>query len=122
MKSMIATTLLLIALIVTMAINFFFVNHITDRMTEMISSLPDIGSEECVAATRQIQQYLESKENLIGLSVGYTTLDRACEQTVLLVSCSEARDVYGFQSARALLLDAVNDIRRAEQFSIGNLF
>ena len=122
MKSMITTTVLLVTLILTVTFNFFYINSITEQMEKMIFSMPEIGTEECVAAAREIQQYLESKEAVIGLSVCFATLDRACEQTVLLVSCSEARDVYGFQSARALLLDALDDMRRAEQFSIENLF
>ena len=122
MKSMIATMILLVAMVASLTVNFFFINQVTDRMEEMISALPEIGTEECVAAAHKIRRYLESKENLISLSVGYETLECACEQTVLLISCSEANDVYGFQNARALLLDAIKDIRRAEQFSIGNLF
>lgn len=121
MKSLIATSVLFILLIGTVATNFFFVNHVTDRMEQMVEVLPDIDSDGCVAAAQELQDYWESRRDLLGLSLGYNLIDRVCEQSALLLTCAEVRDVYGYHSARTLLLDAIDDARRTENFSIGNL-
>ena len=121
MKSLIATLILLISLLACITVNFFFINHVTDHMEKMIQSLPPVDSPSCVEASRNICDYWEQRTDWIKLSVGYNIIDRVCEQSALLASCAEAQDLYGYHSARTLLLDAIGDVRRAERFSIGNL-
>ena len=121
MKSLIATSVLFILLIGTVAANFFFVNRITDCMEQMVKNLPDIDNADCVVAAQELQEYWESRCDLLGLSLGYNLIDRVCEQSALLLTCAEIRDVYGYYSARTLLLDAIDDARRTENFSIRNL-
>lgn len=121
MKSLIATSILLLSLLACITANFFFINHVTDHMEKMIQSLPTVDSPSCVEASRNIRDYWEQRTDWIGLSVGYNIIDRVCEQSALLASCAKAQDIYGYHSARTLLLDAIGDVRRAERFSIGNL-
>ncbi|MBQ8309681.1 MAG: DUF4363 family protein [Clostridia bacterium] len=121
MKSLFATLILLIVLLGSITVNFFFINRVADRMEEMIDALPSIDSDTCKAKTQEIRNYWEDRTDLIGLSVGYNIIDRVCEQAALLVACAEVQDLYGYHSAQALLRDAVGDVRRAEQFSVGNL-
>ena len=122
MKSLIATTILFVALLVCITINFFFIHSIVNHMEHLVEALPGIGTQACIDATQEIRDYWDQRTNLIGLSVGYNIIDRVCEQSAVLVACAEVQDLYGYHSAKALLLDALGDARRTEQFSIGNLF
>ncbi|MBQ7335371.1 MAG: hypothetical protein IJW92_02725 [Clostridia bacterium] len=121
MKSFIAMLILLCLALAGIGVNFFYVNSFADRMERLITDLPDIQSPDCVSAAEQIHAYWEENAPLLGLSIGYSIIDRVGEQSCVLVACAEVGDVYGFYSAAALLLDAVGDLRRAERFSIENL-
>ena len=121
MKSLVATLILFVVLLCSVIANFFFINHVADTMEHMIEGLPPVTAETCVNSAQEIQTYWNDRINLISLSVGYNIIDRVCEQLALLVACAEIQDLYGYQSARALLLDAIEDARRTERFSIGNI-
>ena len=121
MKSLLVTSLLFIALLCTVIVNAFFVNHVTDQMEQMIINLPDLDNENLLTSGKRLCAYWEQNADWLALSIGYNVIERVNEQAALLLCCAESKDLYGYQAARALLLDAVGDVRRAEQFSIGNL-
>ncbi|MBE6590334.1 MAG: DUF4363 family protein [Ruminococcaceae bacterium] len=122
MKSLGVTVLLLLCVLVLSFLNYHYVNDAIKGMNERMDKLPDIHSEECVAHVREIDDYWRSKEAILEMTISYPLIDRVCEQASLLRACANAKDAYGFYSARALLLDALEDLARSERICPGTLF
>ena len=121
MKSFWISMILLVAMLIGVGVNFFYINGVADELYRRIDAIPAITDPNCINATQELTSYWETVIDAVNLSVGYTVVDRVSEQTVTLNACAACGDFYGFQTALALLRDAVGDMRRLERFSIGNL-
>ena len=122
MKQIIAVFVLLAVLTVLLVLNSIYINKVTIHMEKEVDALPPIDDPSCAEAAESLRRDWLRHTPLIDLTVNYLLSDRICEQTALLVSCAEAGDVYGYASARAILSDALEDMRRTEQFSPVSLF
>lgn len=122
MKSLIATVLLLSLVLLLSVANILYVRHVIQEAERLLNDLPAIDSPDCVARAEEIEEYWARQEGLLGATVPYSLLDRVCEQASLLGACAQAGDRDGFLHARTLLLDALEDVARAEEFSLSNLF
>ena len=122
MKSFWISMALLIAMLIGIAVNYIYINDVSDTLYERLDALPDVRDPSCTTAAEELCAYWESVVDTVNLSVGYTVVDRVSEQAVTLAACAACGDFYGFRTALALLRDAVGDMRRLERFSIGNLF
>lgn len=121
MKSLTVSLILLILMLICVVWNYIYINEVFDEMNRLLDELPDVNSPDCRAHATAICDYWESRVDTVGLSVCYTTVDRVSEQAATLQACAARGDVYGFSTAVALLRDAIGDMRRLEDFSIGNL-
>ena len=121
MKSFAISLLLTVLMLGGIAWNAIYVNRIANEMNTMLTELPDIGDEECLGKVQEIWDYWERNTPYVGLSVGYTVVDRISEQAATLTACASCGDLFGFRTALVLLKDAIGDMRRLEQFSIENL-
>ncbi len=122
MKSLIATVVLLSLVLILSVLNFVYVNTTADMLCDMLDTLPSMEDPSAQAAAQAIEEYWREKEGIIGLTVSYPFVDRISEEAARLGAAIQAKDLYGFESARTLLYDAAEDMRRAEQFSVKNLF
>lgn len=114
MKSFFATLLLFLLTVGLVVFNAFYINRIASNAEEMISALPESIDQQSVRQAEEMLAYWKKHEHRVSLSANYNIADRVTEQATLLVVCAQSGDVYGFQSARALLLDAIDDMRRPE--------
>lgn len=121
MKSFAISVLLLLLMLGGIALNYIYINEVADTMLEYLDTLPDVGDPACSESASAIAAYWEERVDIVGLSVGYTIVDRVSEQAATLAACAECGDLYGYRTALALLRDAIGDMRRLEGFSIGNL-
>jgi hypothetical protein len=103
------------------AFNAIYINKVTTRLQTALNELPDVSSPNCRERTQELLKYWEKHEPYVGLSVSFTMIDRLTEQAILLSSCAECGDIYGFRSALSLMKDCIRDVRRLEQFSVANL-
>ena len=122
MKSLIATAILCCLMILAATANFVYVNRIADEMTALAASLPSPTDSTCVEKAAALCKKWEKNAPLVGLTVGFLTVDKLSEHCQTLLSCAEVGDVYGYYSTLSLLKDSIDDVRRLEQFEIGNLF
>lgn len=113
---------LLLLLIVGVVWNYIYINDVFASMNASLDAIPDLSDEGCDAACLQLQEQWKKHTDRVGLSVCFGVLDRVSEQVELLRSSAACGDRYGFESARTLLRDALEDMRRLERISIGNLF
>ena len=121
MRAFLISVVLLIALVSCVAINNVYINRVADDLLSRLESLPDVGASDCTVRANELLAAGEEQVEWVRLSVGYTVVDRVCEQTATLVACAECGDLYGFRTALALLRDAVGDMRRLEVLSISNI-
>lgn len=122
MKSLIVTIVLFCIMVLAATANFIYVNHLADAMTEIAAALPSVDEPMCVEKADALCRLWEKHSPIVGLTVGFLTVDKLSEHCQTLRSCAEVGDVYGYYSTLSLLYDAIDDVRRLEKFSIDNLF
>lgn len=122
MKVFYLSAFLLLALIAAVIGNAIYINNVVETMLTQVQSLPDIRQEDCVFRITELLAYWEANTDRVYLSVGFLSVDRITEQSKLLLSCAECGNNCGFSDAKALLTDALCDIKRLEEVHIGNLF
>ena len=122
MRSLIATVILVFAMVLAATANFIYINRLADSLTEMADSLPSPNDSACVEKAAALCKNWEKNAPLVGLTVGFLTVDKLSEHCQTLLSCAEVGDVYGYYSTLSLLKDSIDDVRRLEQFEIENLF
>lgn len=122
MRSLIATLLLFCTMLFGAAANFVYVNRAADAMVALFDDLPAVGEPLCVEKTEALCQRWEQSAPIVGLSVGFLTVDKLSEHCQTLRSCAAVGDVYGYYATLTLLRDSIEDVRRLERFSVENLF
>lgn len=122
MRSLIATIVLCCLMILAATFNFIYVNQLADEMTKMADELPEPNEPNCTTQTAALCKKWEKNAPIVGLTVGFSTVDKLSEHCQTLHSCAEVGDIYGYYSTLSLLKDSIDDVRRLEQFSVGNLF
>ena len=121
MKIFWISIILLTAMLSGIAWNYSYINNVANDMLSMLDALPSVDHNTCPSAASALVDYWEARADYVALSVSYSVTDRVSEQAVMLAACAACGDRYGYQTALALLRDAVGDMRRLEQFSIENL-
>lgn len=122
MRSLIATAILCCLMILAATLNFIYVNRVADEMSALAASLPSPNDSACVEKSAALCKKWKKNAPLVGLTVGFLTVDKLSEHCETLLSCAEVGDVYGYYSTLSLLKDSIDDVRRLEKFSIENLF
>lgn len=122
MRSLIATIVLFCVMLLAATLNFLYVNRVADEMTDLATALPSPTDSDCAEKAAALCKKWEKNAPIVGLTVGFLTVDKLSEHCQTLLSCAEVGDVYGYYSTLSLLKDSIDDVRRLEQFSVGNLF
>ena len=122
MKSLIVTIVLCFVMILAATANFIYVNNLANAMSEIAAALPSVDEPMCVDKVEELCQIWEKHAPIVGLTVGFLTVDKLSEHCQTLLSCAEVGDVYGYYSTLTLLKDSIDDVRRLEKFSVSNLF
>ena len=115
MKSLIVTIILCCLMFFSATANFIYVNRLADAMTEITNTLPSLDDPLCVEKTDELCQMWEKHAPIVGLTVGFLTVDKLSEHCQTLRSCAEVGDVYGYYSTLTLLRDSIDDVRRLEK-------
>ena len=121
MRAFIISLLLAILLLGCITLNNLYINRLADQLLEQVDALPRIDDPDCVALAQALLKKWDEQAERVRLSVGYTVVDRMSEQATTLLVCAECGDVYGYQTALALMRDAIGDMRRLEVLSISNI-
>ncbi len=122
MRSLITTIILVFVMLLAATANFIYINRVADDLAEMADALPSPNDSTCAEKVAALCKKWERNAPFVGLTVGFLTVDKFSEHCQTLRSCAEVGDVYGYHAALPLLQDSIDDVRRLEQFSVGNLF
>ena len=120
MRTLITASAIFLALCVTMVANFRYINGTADELTEMTENL-SIDDTDCLEKIDEIQKKWEKSSNIFSLSVGFKEIDYLGETLIALRSTAENGSELEFERYRALLVDAIDGVRRLEKFSIMNI-
>ena len=121
MKSFIATLILCVLMLLGVIGNALYVNTLSNDLLDRLKQIPDVGDPLCVSSVNDFCALWDAHSDWIELSAGFPASDRITEYSLTLLACAEAKDLYGYRTALALLIDSIEDLRRHEQLSIGNL-
>ena len=117
MKSFVATVILALLMGTGILINHFAISNVSDNMESAVEALPSPTDPACADAASTLEKQWKRKAALIHISVNHTIVDRIGEQLATLSACASCGDLYGFYTARAMVLDALEDMRRLERIS-----
>ena len=115
MKSFVTSLILILLMLGGILLNALYINNVETRIKNEISSLTEPTHTDTLTATIRIRDHWEKDARRIHISVNHTVVDRITEQMEVLAACAACGDVYGFYTAKALLLDALEDMRRLER-------
>lgn len=114
MRSFIISLILSVLMVGGVVLNCIYVNNVGNHIREDAEVLPHPTDPNCLSMASDLEERWKKDAQWIHISVNHTIVDRIGEQATTLVACAEIGDVYGFCTARALLLDAVEDMLRLE--------
>lgn len=115
MKSFAATLILALVMLIGIFANALYINNEGTRLETAVENLPAPTAADCLPCSEQLEKDWNDHSKWIHISVNHLIVDRIDEQFATLVASAEVKDVYGFYTARALLLDALGDMRRTER-------
>ena len=119
MKTFLLALVLFSLMLAGVTWNALYINKVANELEEQISALPPISSPDCEAAARAIRDYWDARKDRVALSARFSLSDRISEQAETLLACASCGDLYGFVTARALFLDAIDDLARTETLRAG---
>ncbi len=114
MKSFVISIILAVLMGGGIIVNGIYINDVGKKTEAMVEQLPEPTHPDCYAQAEALEQAWKKQSKTVHISVNHTLVDRIGEQLTTLVACAECGDVYGFYTARALLLDAIGDMKRLE--------
>lgn len=114
MKSFFISLLLAVLMLGGVAWNCIYVNKVGTRIRESTEQIPPPTDAACLPLALDLEKQWKKDALRVHISVNHTIVDRIGEQTSTMVACARSGDLYGFCTARALLLDAVEDMQRLE--------
>ena len=115
MKSFFTTLVLTILTLIGIAINNSYINNVGIQLEKELNALPAPSDSQCIHTVNAIQAKWETERKLVHISVNHNIVDKISEQFALLSICAVHQDYDGFYTSKALLIDAIGDMRRLEQ-------
>lgn len=109
------SVLLISLLVLGTAINFIYINNVGNTLTELTLS---VTSRESAA---ELRDYWESKTKIVSITVSNSAIERLTDAIDTLVCYAESGRDAELSRSTALVLNAIDGMRRLERFSISNI-
>lgn len=111
MKSFIAICIIFAIMLGGVIFNCLYINRTCDTLAAMTQALPQADCSECRNMVARLDEYWQSHHATIALSVSYIKLNRISDLLSALKSYAESGAASDYECARALLLNAISEIR-----------
>ena len=121
MRGFIITTCLFIALLVCIFLNYNYVNSVHTTMHEIVDELSGDPCEENDIIISKLQEYWDSKNTTLSISVSFREIDDLSDAIDSLSAANEVRDTTQFSIYKELVENAIDVVIRLEKFSIKNI-
>ena len=120
MKSFWVSLSIFAVLICLIVCNGIYINKTVTELCDRITALP--SCEQAAPSMGELADFWEHEKDLIGLSVPYEKICAVNGYIAELSYAIEYKEENDFEQSRRLALSAAADLRRLEQFTLGNLF
>ena len=121
MKSFYIALALLALLAVAIALNYLYINNVSNRLLEITSTISHATNDEIGRHIYEIYSYWSEEKNKISMSVGYVTLDKI-DDTISSLQVAYLNDEkYEFEHYLAILENSARELARLEHFSVFNI-
>ena len=121
MRGFIITTFLFIALLVCIFLNYNYVNSVHTTMHEIVYELSEDPCEENDIIISKLQEYWDSKNTTLSISVSFREIDDLSDAIDSLSAANKVRDTTQFSIYKELVKNAIDVVIRLEKFSIKNI-
>ena len=120
MQTLITVLIIFLALCLAMVFNYLYINNTADELAQLTESL-SLDDPDCLPRINELEKMWEKSSLIFSLTVSFKDLDYLGENLLALKSSAESRNALEFERYRALLVDAIDGVRRLESFSIINI-
>lgn len=114
MKASVGGGILLLLVLLLVIFNAGYVQGTTRSMEERIAVLPDEPTAEAARGIEELRAYWEIHQPWLRLTVSFSLTDRVSELAASLEAYAEGGAETDYTATKALLWDAVKDVRRLE--------
>ena len=121
MKGFYITIALFSALIISCVLNFLFINNVHSEMNDMISEISESPCLENEEKIKELSEYWERVNSIVGISVNFLSIDSVSNLIDSVRVYNEQEDAIQLSYSKELLINAVENIKRLEVFSIKNI-
>ena len=122
MKGCIIAMGLLLILVALVIFNAIYVRRTVDELLSMIEALPSVPRmDQTPSEIAVIREKLQKHEPFLGITVNYSTLDRASEALISLEANARTGDDLQYATTLALLRDLLSEIARMEKITVENI-
>ena len=121
MKGFIITTCIFLGLLICIFLNFNYVNTVHSTMHEIVDELSDTPCKENNIIISKLQEYWDSKNTILSISVSFREIDDLTDAIDALSASNEIGDITQFSIYKQLVENAIDTVIRLEKFSIKNI-
>lgn len=118
MRAFIISAVIFSLLIAVIAINFIYINRVSDRLTELADTVAADTTEENIA---ELESFWNKNIDKISLSVNFTSINNVSSRIASIRALFRTGDSFICREL-ALLKEDIREIRLLEQFSMLNIF
>ena len=117
MKALVISLILFALAIVSIYVNAAFIHNTAHDLKSLALSVANGESE----ATKDLNDYWDSKKHFVALTVGLREVDAVSEHIIKLCTSSTLDDPNAVFMNYVLLCDAIDDITRYESISLSGI-
>lgn len=120
--AVVASAVLLFLILCAIIGNAVFVRISVSRLEALAAALPDSPGADAVAALDELAAAFSRVEVGLSLSVSFPLLDRVREQLSAARAYALSGSYMEYSATCSVLLDAIRDLGRLEQWSVKTIF
>lgn len=121
MKGFIITTCIFLGLLTCILLNFNYVNTVHRTMHEIVDELSDKPCQENNIIISKLQEYWDSKNTILSISVSFREIDDLANAVDSLSAANKIGDTTQFSIYKQLVKNAIDAVIRLEKISIKNI-
>ena len=120
MQSLVTALIIFLALCIAMVFNYLYINKTADELSALTEEI-SLEDADCHQKISELEKKWEKSSYIFSLSVSFKDIDYLGENLLALKSSAENKNQLEFERYRALVIDAIDGVRRLEKFSIINI-
>lgn len=123
MKAFYLVTLLFSLALGAITVNYFYISRLSQELIEDVEALPLPSTDNRVElAAKQICDDWEKNRTLVQITANHTEIEAISNAADELLAFAKYQSIPDFERARALLINALEELELSEKLSFSNIF